>query len=69
MTYVRPSMTGRYRIPGLPPGAYLLAAVDDASAANWQNPRILDALARSAQRVTLEDKERTTVDLVSRSLR
>jgi hypothetical protein len=69
LSYARPSIAGRYRVAGLPPGQYLIVAVDDASLQNWQDPRVLDVLSRLAQRVTLDDREKKAVDVVTRVIR
>jgi len=58
---------GSFRLEGLPPGAYLAAAVDKtASVGNgdeWQDPDYLETLVTRARRVTLVDGERTTLTL------
>jgi hypothetical protein len=69
LRYVRPNRYGVYRIGGLPPGQYFVAAVDDASVANWQNPATLEAIARQAERIVLADGDKKSLDLVTRSLR
>ena len=66
---VRPSPTGAYRVPALPPGPYFVAAVPDAQAADWQDPRVLQTISRSAVQVTLGDGEKRTQDLVTRMIR
>jgi len=53
---------GAYVIPHLPPGAYYLAAIDDASD-DWRDPKRLELLARDAAQITV-----TTGTPVSRDL-
>ena len=67
LRYVRPNRVGLYRIVGLPPGQYFLAAVDDASSENWQDPRVLEAILRRAERIVLSDAEKKSQDLVTRN--
>ena len=52
--------TGAYRIYGLPPGDYYIAAVSDALATDWQNPEFLTALSRAAQRIRISEGEKKT---------
>jgi hypothetical protein len=59
----RTSKTGTYTISNLPPGEYFAVAVSAVSSGDWQNPRILDALARVAARVTLADGDARSADL------
>jgi hypothetical protein len=66
LRYVRPNRVGLYRITGLPPGQYFLAAVDDASIDNWQDPRVLAAISQSAERIIIVDGEKKTQNLVSK---
>ncbi len=58
----RTSMSGVFNVKGLPPGDYLVATIDDATAEGWQDPRRLAALRQSATRFTL--KAGDTVSLV-----
>ena len=66
---LRPSSTGVYRIVGMPAGAYFVAAVPDAQAGDWQDPRVLQALSRNATRITLARGEKKTQDVVTRAAR
>ena len=54
---------GVYRLTGLPPGDYDVTAVPDEFASEWQDPKVLEALAAQAQTVHLADGERKTLDL------
>jgi hypothetical protein len=69
LRYLRPNRAGVYRVTGLPPGEYYFAAIDDAAAGNWQDPRMLDAISRRAERVVLAHGEKKSQDLVTRSVR
>ena len=52
----------RYRVTDLPAGSYLVAATTDRRAA-WADPKFLDTLARSAQKITIADGEKRALDL------
>jgi len=60
---VRPSKTGQYNFPVLPPGDYYVAAIRDEASADWRNATFLESLARGARRVTIGDGERKTQDV------
>jgi hypothetical protein len=60
---IRVGRDGHYRTVGLPPGDYLVVAVADEAAANWQDPAVLKALAREATSVTLADGESRALTL------
>jgi hypothetical protein len=62
MRLIRPGKTGEYSV-NLPPGEYYVIAVPDDQAADWQDPRFLDAAGRAAARITIADGERRTRDL------
>lgn len=62
----RTSADGRFRLTGLPGGDYLVAASAIDIAADWQNPAVLEALSRTATRITIADGERKAVELVAR---
>ncbi|HEX5216945.1 MAG TPA: carboxypeptidase regulatory-like domain-containing protein [Vicinamibacterales bacterium] len=57
---VAPSRDGSFIVP-LAPGEYLVCAVPDEAAVDWQEMSRLDVLARTAQRVVAVDGTRTTV--------
>jgi hypothetical protein len=59
----RPDQTGRFQIRGLPPGQYLLAAVDPAEQGEWFEPSFLDEHRGGAARVTLGDGDVKTQNL------
>jgi hypothetical protein len=60
------SRTGEYRHPMLPAGEHFVAIVAEADAEGWQDPRVLERLAATASRVTVEWGGKATVDLVGR---
>jgi hypothetical protein len=62
---VRTSRSGVYSVSGLPPGDYCVVAVNDASAANWQDPARLQELGRTAAHVTVIDGQRASFDLTT----
>jgi hypothetical protein len=57
---VRADKDGRYSAQNLPPGDYLVAAVPDKQAGDWQNPKFLESLAQSATRVRIGAGEKVT---------
>jgi hypothetical protein len=59
----RPDQTGKFRIRGLPPGDYFLAAVDPAEPGEWFDPAYLEAHKTGATRVTLGEGQTLTQDL------
>jgi hypothetical protein len=58
---------GTFTIRGLPPGDYYVVAVDRVPGIEtddeWQDPAVLDTLARRAARVTLADGQAATISL------
>ncbi|MEO7189451.1 MAG: carboxypeptidase-like regulatory domain-containing protein [Vicinamibacterales bacterium] len=65
---VRADTRGAFSITGLPAGRYLLAAVRDSSASDWQRPAFLETLVADAVRVDLSEGAKVTqsVKLVTR---
>ena len=63
---VRPGTDGAYLIPNLPPGTYLLAAVDDVEPGEWFDPAFLQRLAPSAIRLAIADGEQKARDIPRR---
>jgi hypothetical protein len=65
--YARAQGDGSYTIRGLPPGAYLITAVDGADSAitagGWQDPDVLVSLAPLATRLTLTEGQAATAAL------
>ncbi len=60
---VRTSANGSYKLSGLPPGGYYVAAVPDEIASDWQDPAFLQALAPTATQVTIDDGQKRAQDL------
>ena len=65
----RPDQTGSYQIRGLPPGDYLLAAVDVVEQGEWYDPRFLDRLRSGAVRLSLDQGEAKALNLTLSSPR
>jgi hypothetical protein len=63
----RPARDGRFTVSGLPPGDYLVSAVDRipgrSADAEWQDPQFLDSIASRAVAVTLNEGQRTSLNL------
>jgi hypothetical protein len=59
----RASTSGVFTVTGLPPGDYLLVAIDDAVAEGWQDARVTATLRTLATRITLRDAETRTLQL------
>ena len=60
---VRPSADGRYTFRYLPPGDYLVAAVDDVEPGEWFDPVFLQTLVDSSIKVSIGESEQKTQDL------
>jgi hypothetical protein len=61
--YLRASTAGSFTITGLPPGEYLIVAIDDALAEGWQDARVLTQLRTLATRIALREAESRTLEL------
>ena len=61
--YLRASTSGSFAITGLPPGEYLIVAIDDALAEGWQDSRVLGQLKTLATRIALREAESRTLEL------
>jgi hypothetical protein len=59
----RPSSDGRYRVTGLPPGAYRLAALEDPEPGVWFEPEFLAQLLAASIPVTLGEGESASMDV------
>ena len=59
---------GVFRMPGLLPGEYLVAAIEDADIPELADPAFFEAVARFATRVTLAAGQASTQNLVVRSV-
>jgi len=60
---IRVDRDGTFRVAGLPAGDYLVAALADEDTADWQDPRMLQAIARVATTVRLQDDETRSLTL------
>lgn len=60
---VRPDRTGVYTLRGLPPGEYLVRAVDDVDQGEWYDPELLQSLRAGASRLTLQEGDTKSLDL------
>jgi protocatechuate 3,4-dioxygenase beta subunit len=70
MRTTRAATTGNFQLANLPPGAYYVAALPDATTpGEWQDPKILERLAGVAVRLTLADGEKKSQSLTTQSLR
>lgn len=59
----RVSRDGTYRVIGLPPGDYYLAAIPDELSTNWSEAKSLENLARLASRFQMTDGGKLSHDL------
>jgi hypothetical protein len=55
--------SGGFGVAGLPAGEYFVVAVPDEATAEWIDPRRLDVLARTAERVLVPDGGKVTVTI------
>lgn len=60
---VRPGADGRYVMPDLPPGEYLVGVVTDVDPEDVQSAALLDQLALTSVKITLGDGEKKVQDL------
>ncbi len=60
---VRSDQSGAYHIRNLPPGDYLIVAVDDVEQGEWFDPAYLDRVKAEAQRISISEGEKKTQDL------
>jgi len=59
----RPATDGRFILPDLPAGEYLLAALTDLDPNDWQDAAFLEQVAPAAVRVTIGEGEKKVQDL------
>ena len=59
----RPDANGQFRIRGLPPGDYLIVALDDVESGEWYDPAFLDGVRRGATRISLGEGDAKTIEL------
>jgi hypothetical protein len=60
---IRVDRNGQFQTANLAPGDYLLVAIPEDSSANWQDPKVLQALARLGTSITLGDGETRSATL------
>jgi hypothetical protein len=63
MRSARVTAHGEFSFASVPIGEYYVTAIGDENGADWQDPRLLDALSRSAHRVTINDGDQKTLTL------
>jgi Carboxypeptidase regulatory-like domain len=63
---VKPDAAGRYAIRNLPTGDYYITTAVDVEHGEWFDPDLLKKLAAGAMRITLDEHENKTQDLVVR---
>jgi hypothetical protein len=59
MQWVRPDQTGRFRVRGLPPGAYFAVVTDEVDDSAWRDDQYLAQFASRAMTVTLTGGSQT----------
>jgi hypothetical protein len=59
----RADQAGSYRMAGLPPGDYFVAAVDDVEPGEWYDPAFLEQLKTGAVRVRVNEGDQQSRDL------
>ena len=60
---------GEFSIASVPVGEYHLAAIADEDGSDWQDPDVIDTLARAATRITINDGDQKSVTLRGRGSR
>ena len=60
---VRPASDGRFRVPNLPPGDYMIAAVTDVEQGEWYDPSFLAQLVEASTKITLAEGEKKVQNL------
>lgn len=69
MRSARVRASGEFSFGSVPLGEYYVAAIADEDGADWQAPEFLDAVSRSAMRLTIDDGDQKTITLRRRSAR
>ncbi|MGE5834432.1 MAG: carboxypeptidase-like regulatory domain-containing protein, partial [Acidobacteriota bacterium] len=59
------SPTGAFTVTALPPGDYFVAAISDSLLDTWRDPKVLEALSRTAVRMSLAENEKKSVNLTT----
>jgi hypothetical protein len=60
---VRPDQRGRYQLKGLPPGDYLVIAMDYVEDGAWNDPEFLESLRAAATSVALREASPLEISL------
>jgi protocatechuate 3,4-dioxygenase beta subunit len=63
MRTTRPDQDGRYKVNGMPPGEYLVIALDYLDANEWNDPEFLDRVRSKATSFSVNEGETKSVDL------
>jgi hypothetical protein len=69
MRTARAARDGSYQLQALPAGEYYVVAVQEDLIGDWQDPALLQALARLARTVRLLDGEQKTENLTAAAIR
>jgi protocatechuate 3,4-dioxygenase beta subunit len=69
MRMVRATEDGTFLMRGIPAGDFILAAIPEEEAADWQDPRVLDRLMPGGARVTINVGDKKMHDLRTRTSR
>jgi hypothetical protein len=64
----RTDASGAYRLSAIPPGDYLVIAVDDVEQGEWFDPEFLDQIKDAATKVKIGEGEQKTQDLKAPSM-
>ncbi|MEP6915463.1 MAG: carboxypeptidase-like regulatory domain-containing protein [Acidobacteriota bacterium] len=59
----RTNPSGGYTLASMPPGDYLVVAVDDVEPGEWFDPAFLDQMKERATRAKVEESDQKTLDL------
>jgi hypothetical protein len=59
----RATASGAFHLVALPAGDYFIAAIDEATADGWQDPRRLDVIRAGAKRLTIKAGDHVPIDL------
>ena len=59
----RPASDASYTIRNIPPGHYLVAAVDDVEPGEWFDPAFLQRLVSAAAKISIADGEKKVQDI------
>ena len=63
ITTARPSQSGQFTVRALPPGKYLITAVDIFNSGDERDPQVLERLRQSATNLTLSEGDQRSIAL------